>query len=169
LVKKTAVKRPATKKEPVPKPIVETAKVGVDSGSIEFTLDKSEDLTAAEELHTKVMDLSCWTALVSWDGKNGAVKTPNGDGLHNILYRHFEDDWDKASSFLHRACDDHALKGATVTLRNVTGRRDPKPKFPETYLILGDCRKAQDSIKLRAHRYLGMGWSNSGMLMIVSS
>ena len=115
-----------------------SAVVGVDAGTIAISLD--EDLEHAGRVYADGMDRSCWTAWVIWDGHCGGVKTPHGDGSHEVVLKELKE--------RNRIKD---------LVRLYNGSRD-QVRGGNRRLFVGDCGRVDGWIDLPTHVALYLAW-----------
>lgn len=126
--------------------------VDVDSGVIEIARNP-DHLKAGSDLYGKIQDLALWTASAVWDGKKGAIGTPDGDGPHEVIY-------DPAVEYKWKEWQ--GLKGGF--LQNL-----PKGELAKPFtLYFGDVGRADGAIKFPEHNGIAFAWVDSNTLQFIS-
>jgi len=126
-------------------------KVGVDSGVIEIARNP-DHLSAGGDFYHKIQDSALWTALAVWDGKKGAIGTPDGDGLHEVVY-----DPDESYHWKTWQGRQHAF------LVNLPQGQRAKP----FRLYVGDVGRVDGMIEFPEHTNISFGWMDAGTLVFM--
>ena len=127
--------------------------VGVDSGVIEIARNP-DHLAKGGEFYGKIQDLALWTAAAVWDGRKGAIRTPDGDGPHQVVY-----DPDQPYNF--RDWRDNATGGFLVNL--------PRGEHGEPFtLYLGDVGRYAGEISFPEHKVIVFKWTGPMTLTFIS-
>lgn len=126
--------------------------VSVDSGVIEVARNP-DHLSKGSDLYGKIQDLALWTALAAWDGKKGAIGTPDGDGPHEVIYDpDVQYNWKEWQSLKHGF------------LENLPKGESAKPFT----LYFGDVGRVDGAIKFPEHNGIVFAWVDSNTLQFIS-
>lgn len=131
-------------------------RVSVDSGVIQMARNP-EHLEKGADLLVKAWNISLDTAWAAWDGRKGAIRTPYGDGAHQVRY-------DPGRSYHWKLWDDKIEKMAFLV--NVS-REDPIQK-PLT-LFVGDVGIPYGVIMFPPHRTIAFAWVEPYVLEFASA
>lgn len=127
--------------------------VGVDSGTIQITRNP-DHLERGMEVWRRIREGSLETAWMGWDGKRGAIETPQGDGAHRIVY-------DTSEEYAWRNWRMMGVPYAFLVSL-------PQGKLAKPFtLYLGDGRIAGE-IVFPEHNLIAVGWFDPTTLRFTS-
>jgi len=125
--------------------------VPVDSGTIEFAFDGN--LEAHSDAYGTGQTMSNWTAKIVTDGMGGGIKTPGGDGGHDVKFHVLTGTWPES-------CGIHP-KGWNVGKGFRVAEQDSKPRT----LSVGDCGNVCGSFEIPAGAIIWGAWNRAGNVL----